>query len=74
MSSDYAAFFAEAAAQIMREVPGMELGGPVLCWPPAESWGWIPDLLDATLPRKLLSFADFHSCESSRRRLRTRHA
>ena len=52
----------------------MELGGPVLCWPPAESWGWIPDLLDATLPRKLLSFADFHSCESSRRRLRTRHA
>ena len=66
MSSDYAAFFAEAAAQIKREVPGMELGGPVLCWPPAESWGWIPDLLSFADFRKLLSFADFHSCEASR--------
>eukprot|EP01050_Picozoa_sp_SAG11_P000153 SAG11_NODE_3_length_39220_cov_67.005828_14_plen_831_part_00 len=61
MVSDYAAFFAEAAAAIKREVPGMKLGGPVLCWPVSESWGWVPALIDSSFPSGGLDFVDFHA-------------
>jgi hypothetical protein len=61
MVADFAAFFPAAAAVIKREVPGMQLGGPVLCWPVSESWGWIPELIDSSLPSGLLDFIDFHA-------------
>eukprot|EP01051_Picozoa_sp_SAG22_P008055 SAG22_NODE_594_length_8738_cov_20.249219_3_plen_174_part_00 len=73
MVSDFAAFFAEAAAVIKRDVPGMKLGGPVLCWPVAESWGWVPALIDSSLPSGLLDFVDFHAYGEHEARRRRAH-
>lgn len=70
MVPDFAAFFAEAAAVIKREVPGIKLGGPVLCWPVSESWGWIPALLDASMPSGVLDFVDFHAYGKSMKHMR----